>query len=254
MGDDVSATAERVMLIAGGTGSIGREIARHALAAGWTVALHGRRDASIERVSRELGGHPRCSAFAADLTETGERDLVERVATRLGRIDAVIDCVSRGPAGVVGRFAETDPRAYVAFYECSITHVQRLAHASLPWLQRQGGTFIALSSDAGRFAAPNQSMIGTSRAAIMAFIRNLAVEVARDGVRAHCISPSYVDGSNSVVRLESQGATRLAEARRRAGLGLPTAADIAPLILFLCGEGARRITGQVISVNGGLNA
>ena len=58
-------------------------------------------------------------------------------------------------------------------------------------------------------------------------------------------------GSASAERLGSQ---RRARAAARAGLGLPTADDIAPAILFLCGDGARRMTGQVLSINGGLNA
>ena len=77
---------------------------------------------------------------------------------------------------------------------------------------------------------------------------------AREGVRVHCVSPSFVDDTSTSRRLAQAGADRLDKARRRAGLGLPTPADIAPLVLFLCGDGARRITGQVISVNGGLNA
>ena len=244
----------KVMLIAGGTGSIGGEIARQALDAGWHVALHGRTPASIEAAATRLNLDTTWSGFAADLSQQSVGELVGHVGARLGRIDAVIDCVSGGPPGVIGRFSETDPRAYAPFYDFSVAHLQRLTHAALPWLQRQGGTLIAFASDAGRFAAPNQTMIGTSRAAIMAFVRNLAVEVARDGIRAHCVSPSYVEGSGSFLRAEAKGSTRIDQARRKAGLGLPTAADIAPLVLFLCGEGARCITGQVISVNGGLNA
>lgn len=88
----------------------------------------------------------------------------------------------------------------------------------------------------------------------MGFIRNFALEVARQGVRAHCLSPSYVDGSDSMNRTEARAPDRIAKARQRAGLGLPTVEDIAPLALFLCGDGARRITGQIVSINGGLNA
>jgi NAD(P)-dependent dehydrogenase (short-subunit alcohol dehydrogenase family) len=66
----------------------------------------------------------------------------------------------------------------------------------------------------------------------------------------HAVSPSFVEGTPAA----SRSAERLAKARARAGLGLPTPADIAPLALFLCGSGAARMTGQVISVNGGLNA
>jgi NAD(P)-dependent dehydrogenase (short-subunit alcohol dehydrogenase family) len=74
-------------------------------------------------------------------------------------------------------------------------------------------------------------------------------------VRVHCISPSYIDGSDALNRLAGTPVEgRMEKARQRAGLGLPSAADVAPLALFLCSDGARRITGQVISVNGGLNA
>jgi NAD(P)-dependent dehydrogenase (short-subunit alcohol dehydrogenase family) len=89
------------------------------------------------------------------------------------------------------------------------------------------------------------------RAATNGFVRNHAVEAARDGIRAHCISPSYVLESRSAVAM---GSERLAKAAKRAGLGLPTAEDIAPVTVFLCNDGAAKITGQVISVNGGLNA
>jgi NAD(P)-dependent dehydrogenase (short-subunit alcohol dehydrogenase family) len=249
-----SGIGRKVMLIAGSTGSIGGEIARQALAAGWHVALHGRTTAGIDAAAARLNLTGAWSGFAVDLKQENIAALVERAGERCGRIDAVVDCVSGGPPGIIGRFSETDPHAYGQFYDFSVAHLQRLAHAALPWLERKGGTLIAFASDAGRFAAPNQTMIGTSRAAIMAFVRNLAVEVARNGVRAHCVSPSYVEGTESFQRAESKASSRIEEARRKAGLGLPTAADIAPLVLFLCSEGARRITGQVISVNGGLNA
>jgi NAD(P)-dependent dehydrogenase (short-subunit alcohol dehydrogenase family) len=246
------------MLIAGGSGSIGSEIAVQAVAAGWHVALHGRSEAKLAAVIGKLRSCTSAEAatgYCADINAPyGIEDLVAKVGGGLGRIDAVIDCVSTGPAGIIGRFRDTDPRAYAGLSEASLVHLQRLAHAALPWLSRQGGTLIAFASDAGRFAAPRQTMIGASRAGIMGFIRNLALDVASDGVRAHCISPSFVEGSDSMIRGAGSGADRIEKARQRAGLGLPTAADIAPLVLFLCGEGARRMTGQVISINGGLNA
>lgn len=235
------------MLVAGGTGSIGRAVAAAAADAGWRVAVHGR---SVRFETRAA-----MTGFTADLAVPGAAaELVERAAAHWGRIDAVVDCVSTAPAGITGRFADTQPDAYAALFDASAAHFQRLAHAALPWLARQGGTLVALASDAGRFAAPNQSLIGASRAAIIGFVRNLAVEVARDGVRVHCVAPSYVEGSASLVRTEARVPDRVAHSRARAGLGLPTAEDVAALIMFLCGDGARRLTGQVISINGGLNA
>jgi NAD(P)-dependent dehydrogenase (short-subunit alcohol dehydrogenase family) len=247
------------MLVAGGTGSIGSVIASQALAAGWRVALHGSSANSVAATLEELSAlapAERLRGFPADITQPGAIvRLVAEVGAWAGRIDAVIDCVSTGPAHrIAGAFADSEPQGYAEFLALSVVNLQYLAHAALPWLKRGGGTLIAFASDAGRFAAPRQSLIGASRAGIMGFVRNLATEVARDGVRVHCISPSFVEGTETARRLAQVGADRLEKARRRAGLGLPTPADIAPLAVFLCSEGARCITGQVISVNGGLNA
>lgn len=240
-------TAAPVLLVAGGSGAVGAEIARQASAAGWTVALHGRRPETIAAALDGLTG----SAHGFDFTDPGAVEgLVSEVAAHHGRIDAVIDCTTGGPSGVIGSFADTDPQAFAVFAAQTAVVFQRLAHAALPWLARQGGTLIAFVSDAGVYAAPRQALIGAARAATIGFVRNLALEIARDGVRAHAISPSFVEGTPAAGR----SLERLEKARARAGLGLPTPADIAPLTLFLCGPGAARITGQVISVNGGLNA
>ena len=162
-----------------------------------------------------------------------------------------LGCVIRGETLHFEIVSQLSARALL---DLSVAHLERLAHAALPWLKQRGGTLIAFASDAGRFAAPRQALLGASRAAIIGFVRNLAVEVARDGVRVHCISPSFVVGSDSARRLSAQNSSRIERATARAGLGLPTPEDIAPTVLFLCGEGARKITGQVISINGGLNA
>ena len=252
------------MLIAGGTGAIGSEIARQAIAAGWRVALHGRTEAKLAALVESLtvgasdDDDDMVRGYRADVYEPDEIvAMVDRVGREMGRIDAVIDSVAGGPGGggITGAFKDTEPNVYLAFYDASIVHLHRLVHAAMPWLLKQGGTVIALASDAGKFAGPKQTLVGATRAAIMGFIRNLAVEVARDGIRAHCISPSFVDKSVALDRATGMGeGSRIEKARARAGLGLPTVGDVAPLAIFLCGDGARRMTGQVISINGGLNA
>lgn len=249
----MSAAAAPVLLIAGGSGSIGAEIARQAVETGWAVALHGRRREAIDAALAGLNGVH--SGHRFDFTQGDAVEaLVAEVAAHYGRIDAVIDCTTGGPGGIAGNFADTDPAAYAVFAAQSVVVFQRLAHAALPWLSARGGALIAFVSDAGVFAAPRQTMIGAMRAATIGFVRNLAVEAARRGIRVHAISPGYVDETAISRRLEAASAERMAAARTRAGLGLPTPADIAPLALFLCGPGATKITGQVVSVNGGVNA
>jgi NAD(P)-dependent dehydrogenase (short-subunit alcohol dehydrogenase family) len=238
-----TASDRPVMLVTGASGSIGAAVAAEAAAQGWTVASHGR---DADRLGAD--------AIVCDVEEQGAAErIVAEAARRFGRIDAVVDCVSTGPreARLTGAFRETAPENYTAFYDLSAAWFQRLAHAAYPHLAARSGTLIAFVSDAGRFAAPRQAIVGAARAATIGFVRNLAVEAARDGIRVHAISPSYVAESRTA---ELMGSERMETAAKRAGLGLPTPADIAPLALFLCSPAAAKITGQVISVNGGLNA
>lgn len=245
-------TDQKVLLIAGGSGSIGSAIARHALSQGWKVALHGRTAEKVDAIVTGLSYLGGIDGFLADIWEDDAAEmLVAEVAEQYGRIDAVIDCTATGPMGITGLFSETSPEVFGDFLNVSVGWIERLAHAAYDFLSQQGGTLIAFVSDAGVYAAPRQTLIGAARAGTIGFIRNFALEAARDGIRAHAISPSYVEGSESAQRM---GSERMAKAARRAGLGLPDADDIAPLALFLCGDGAAKITGQVICVNGGLNA
>jgi NAD(P)-dependent dehydrogenase (short-subunit alcohol dehydrogenase family) len=246
-----------VMLIAGGSGSIGSEIAALAANAGWRIALHGRtlkKNESIRDAIRERVPDARVSLHTADFRISSEiQSLVSEVGDVHGRIDAIVDCSVTGPEGITGLFADTNPEVFSDLAEQSVVAFQRLSHAGLPWLRTSRGSITALVSDAAIYTAPRQSLIGAMRGATVAFIRNLAKELAQEGIRINAISPSFVEGTSIVERLETASRGRLTRARQNAGLGLPNRIDIARLVLFLASADAARITGQVISVNGGLN-
>jgi 3-oxoacyl-[acyl-carrier protein] reductase len=245
-----------VILITGATGGIGFEIAAQAAAAGAVVAVHGSRaetsGAAVERLQAQTP-EAKLIAVHGDFREPGVVEaVVEQVAAQAGRLDAVIHCAITGAPGTTGLFHKTEAQNFGLMAAYVLGVFEQLCFAALPHLARQGGAIVTFASDAGRFAAPRQSILGGAFGGIMAFVRNLAMEVARDGVRVHCISPSYVADTPVFERHAASG--RGETASQRAGLGLPTPKDIAPLALFLCGPGAAKITGQVISVNGGLNA
>lgn len=243
-----------VILVTGATGAIGFEIAAQAAESGAVVAVHGSRAQSvadaIERLSNRVP-RARLIAAPADFREADAiAQMVDRVAAEGGRLDAVIHCGITGAGGVTGLFAKATPANFGTHAALVLGSFQQLAFAALPHLSRRGGTIVGFASDAGRFAAARQSLVGAAFGGIMAFVRNLAMETARNGVRVHCISPSFVADTP----VFAAHAARAGAAFDRAGLGLPTPADIAPMALFLCGPGATRITGQIISINGGLNA
>ncbi|MDV2477069.1 SDR family oxidoreductase [Rhodococcus zopfii] len=121
---------------------------------------------------------------------------------------------------------------------------------------RKSGVIINVASDAGKTATPGESVIGAAKAAIIMFTRTLAIEAKRSGIRVNVLTPSLVHGTGSTERITSDGfsAKLFAKAAQQAHLGVPESEDIAALAVFLASPEARRLTGQAISINGGISA
>jgi len=130
--------------------------------------------------------------------------------------------------------------------------------AVLPVMMKQGGgCIVTVASDAAKVATPGESVIGAVMAGIVQFTRTLAIEGRRNGIRANAVTPSLVEGTALTGRLMAEGSfsQKLFEkARVLAALGPTTAEDLAELIVFLASPAAAKITGQAISVNGGISA
>jgi 3-oxoacyl-[acyl-carrier protein] reductase len=247
-------TPASVMLVTGATGAIGFEIAAQAAHAGTIVGVHGSRQESVVSAISLLRARidgARLIPLVADFrTENAIEDMVSKLVGETGRLDSVVHCGITGPGDVTGPFQLAKAAHFGAHAAMVLGSFQTLCFAALPHLSVQGGTIIGFASDAGRFGSPRQAVIGGAFGGVMAFVRNLALETAHAGIRVHCISPSFVTDTPAF----AAHAARADAAQSRAGLGLPSPADIAPMVLFLCGSGATKITGQIISINGGLNA
>lgn len=258
---DAMQLSGRVALVTGGAGAIGFDICAQFAAAGAAVVVNGRKLEKCEAAAvrlRELYPKVTVLALAADLTDHAACvALVAETEAALGRLDAAVHCAVSAPPGIVGRFEQTDPAQFPALMQQAICTLMNLCHAALPALRRAGGgSIVAFGSDAGKVAAPNQTMIGATRAGAMMFIRSLALEASADAIRCNCISPTFVRDTPVYQHMMDAdgGSGRAARATSRAKLGLPTPGELAALTVFLCGPSAAHLTGQVISVNGGLTA
>jgi NAD(P)-dependent dehydrogenase (short-subunit alcohol dehydrogenase family) len=132
-----------------------------------------------------------------------------------------------------------------------------MASAVLPGMRnRRTGVIVNVASDAAKTATPGEAIIGAAKAAIVMFTRTIAIEEKRYGIRANALTPSLVYGTASTERITADGFSGklFARAAQQAQLGVPTADDIAALTVFLCSPAAARLTGQAISVNGGISA
>lgn len=253
--------AGKTYLVTGGAGAIGFEVCAQLLDAGAKVVVNGRDGARCREAADRLNASRAQEGALGVAADVGDYAACVRLVSDAeawgGRLDGAVHCAVSGPGGITGRFEQTDPAAYSALMDQSVCTLLNLCHAMLPALKRAGGgSLVAFSSDAGKVAAPNQTLIGATRAAAMMFMRTLALEVSAYGVRSNCISPTFVADTpvyDRMLALDPQSG-RAARAVSRAKLGLPTPGELAALTVFLCGPAGAHLTGQVISVNGGLSA
>jgi NAD(P)-dependent dehydrogenase (short-subunit alcohol dehydrogenase family) len=117
------------------------------------------------------------------------------------------------------------------------------------------GSVILVASDAAKVPTPGEAVIGAAMAAICMFARTAAVEAKREGVRINVLTPSLIADTPGAAMIATDPFTAklFAKAAQNAHLGVAVPADIAELALFLAGPGSARMTGQVLSVNGGIS-
>jgi NAD(P)-dependent dehydrogenase (short-subunit alcohol dehydrogenase family) len=131
-----------------------------------------------------------------------------------------------------------------------------MMQAVLPVMRVQkGGSIITVASDAAKVATPGETLIGAAMAAIVMFSRTAALEAKRDGIRINLLTPSLIADTPgaSLIAADPFAGKMFEKAATLAHLGVADATDLAEVALFLAGPQSRRITGQAISVNGGIS-
>ena len=244
-------------VIAGGTSGVGLAAARHLIDAGTPSVLLLGRDG--DRGARAVASLPsgRADFLGVDAMDPDAcASAVRHAVDTMGGIDVLVTAVASSEfPELLTRTAVGDVQRVVASHLLPPLH---MTTAALPTLcaQPEGGSIVNVASDAGKLATPGESLIGAAMAGVIMFTRTVALEAKRSGVRANVLTPSLITGTPSGdALLESGFAAKLfAKAKTQADLGLTGPDDIAPLIVYLAGPDSAKVTGQAISVNGGISA
>jgi 2-hydroxycyclohexanecarboxyl-CoA dehydrogenase len=245
-------------LVVGGSAGIGFASAKALVVGGVRriviVARSAERGESARRELETLGAT--AWFVAGDATDAAEAARITAEAERLlGGIHILVcSTVPDAAPELLSRIPTTDIGRILTHFALPSMH---MASEVMPLMaSRRTGVIITVASDAGKTATPGETIIGAAKAAIIMFTRTLALEGKRDGVRANVITPSLVMGTASTERITSEGfsAKLFAKAAQQAHLGVPDADDQGALVAFLASPAAARLTGQAISVNGGISA
>ncbi len=244
---------DRVAIVTGagreGKG-IGRAIAQALATEGARVAVASRTEANAAAVAREIceaGGQ--AIAIACDVTDASAIEaMVARVLGEWGRLDVLVNNAGITRDNLVLRMKEDD---WDAVLDTNLKGAFLCSRAVLkPMLRQKGGRIINISSIRGVTGAPGQANYAAAKAGIFGLTKSLAQEVASRGILVNSVAPGFIETAMTD-GLADEVKKSFFENIPLQRYGSPE--EIARVVVFLAGDDATYITGQVINVDGGLN-
>jgi 2-hydroxycyclohexanecarboxyl-CoA dehydrogenase len=245
---------DRAVIVTGGANGIGAAIARRLAEEGCAVGIFDLDAAAGEKVTGEIGaGGGRVSPHVVDITDY---DAVARaVASFESSFGPVSFLVNNAGWDRAANFLDTTPDFWRKVVSINLFGPLNMNHVVLRGMAARGfGRVVNIASDAGRVGSSGEAVYSACKGGIIAFTKTLARELVGKGVILNTICPGPTDTAILRSFLEGPDGTRIAEGLKRAipmrRLGAPE--DYPGLVAFFLSDDAAYITGQTISVSGGL--
>ncbi|TNF84227.1 MAG: SDR family oxidoreductase [Gammaproteobacteria bacterium] len=240
--------AEGQIVLSGGASGIGRAIVERLVREGRRVCVLDRDEAGLAALAEAMG-----AAIATAAVDISDFEAVGA---------AVSEFVGQGPIrGLVNnagwdestRFIDTDPAFWRKVIDINLYGPLNLTHAVLPHLVNAGGgRVVSIASDAGRVGSSGEAVYSAAKGGTIALMKTLAREHARDGITFNSVCPGPTD-TPLLEAVDPTGKLQSALERAVPMRRLATPEDFPGLVSFLLSEEAGYITGQTISVSGGLS-
>ena len=240
----------KIALITGGSRGIGAACVRAFAEDGYAVVfLYNKSADKADALVQQLRSEGRdVAAYRCDVSEPQQvQATIADILRTYHRIDALVNC-----AGIahIGLFTDMTEAEWDHLFAVNVRSAFSVTKAVLPGMvSQQKGVIVNVSSVWGEVGASCEVAYSATKAALIGLTKALAKEVGPSGVRVNCVTPGVID-TDMNAQLTEEDRASLADETPLGRIG--SAEEVAKTILFLCGEGASFITGQVLGVSGGL--
>jgi 2-hydroxycyclohexanecarboxyl-CoA dehydrogenase len=242
-----------VAVVTGGASGIGRAIVLALAREGARVAILDLNGDGAAAVAGEIGAAGgEAHAWRLDISDAARVDaVVGEVRARWGTVHVLVNCAGWDRPMP---FVETTPEFWDRILAVNLKGPMACTRAALRHMIKQGsGKIVSIASDAGRVGSTGEAVYSAAKGGLIALTKTVAREVARHRINVNCVCPGPSD--TPLFQQEFAAASpKLAESLKRVipwgRLGVPD--DVAPAVVFLASDEAGFITGQTLSVSGGL--
>ncbi|HXY94736.1 MAG TPA: 3-oxoacyl-ACP reductase family protein [Acidimicrobiia bacterium] len=244
----------KTAFVTGGARGIGAAIVEILAYEGATVAVCDVDVEGARKVADETASRYSVGALAVEVDVSDRRSVVQAVETvdqELGAIDVL---VNNAGIDVIGPFVESDEADWDRIIAVNLRGTINTCHVVLPQMieREKGGVIVNTGSEAGRVGSSGEAVYSATKGGVIAFSKTIAREVVRYGIRVNCVSPGPTDtellGQVQDVSPKLRDALERSIPMRR----VAEPSDIASVVAFLASDDSGYMTGQVISVSGGL--
>ena len=246
---------DKVAIVTGASGTVGRDITKKLVSEGCKVALVGKNSKKLNALMKEIGKKDDLLPLPADISREGDvLNIIEQTVNNFNTIDILIN-----NAGIINDpepFHQTDEDRWMNLIQVNIIGTLHMTKSVLPlMMNNKSGNIVNISSTLGTkaIAGVPLSIYGLTKGALISFTKHLAVEYGHYGIRCNCVVPSSIRSPFLEPYMSDESARKTLESAFPLGR-IGDASDVSSAVVYLCSDDAKWVTGAELDIDGGMSA